>query len=170
MKGRLGAISTFIKELKKIKAKNGYTLFFRGHSDENYVAVPSIFRHVDNDKKKDKYIIMSSHGMNQIEEFCSDILILDKGKSVLQGNLKEIKDNYEVKVAEIISSENIEKYLKELNFKDYTNIDNNYTIKIKSKEEGFKIFNLLVKNKIEIIKFELKKPSLHDIFIERVGK
>ncbi|XAG70064.1 FRG domain-containing protein [bacterium 19CA06SA08-2] len=57
MKVRLGAISTFIKELKKIKAKNGYTLFFRGHSDENYVAVPSIFRHVDNDKKKDKYII-----------------------------------------------------------------------------------------------------------------
>ena len=120
--------------------------------------------------KEGKYIIMSSHQMNQIEEFCSDILILDKGKSVLQGNLKEIKDNYEVKVAEIISSENIEKYLKELNFKDYTNIDNNYTIKIKSKEEGFKIFNLLVKNKIEIIKFELKKPSLHDIFIERVGK
>ncbi|MDD4188171.1 MAG: ATP-binding cassette domain-containing protein [Bacilli bacterium] len=120
--------------------------------------------------EKDKYIIMSSHGMNQIEEFCSDILILDKGKSVLQGNLKEIKDSYEVKEVEITVNENIDKYLNELKLKDYTNIDNNYIIKINSQEEGFKIFNLLVKNKIEIIKFELKKPSLNDIFIERVGK
>ncbi len=39
-----------------------------------------------------KYIIMSSHQMVSIEEFCSDILILNKGKTVLKGNLKEIKD------------------------------------------------------------------------------
>ena len=38
-----------------------------------------------------KYIIMSSHQMTSIEEFCSDILILNKGKTVLQGNLQKIK-------------------------------------------------------------------------------
>ena len=35
---------------------------------------------------------MSAHQMSTIEEFCSDILILNKGKTVIKGNLKEIKD------------------------------------------------------------------------------
>ena len=38
-----------------------------------------------------KYVIMSAHQMATIEEFCSDILILDKGKTVLQGNLKKFR-------------------------------------------------------------------------------
>ncbi len=117
-----------------------------------------------------KYIIMSSHQMAQIEEFCSDILILNKGKCILQGNLKEIKDSYKANKVEIITHENIEKYLKELNLKEYQNVDNNYLINIKSEDEGFKLFDALTKNKIRITKFELKKPSLHDIFIEKAGK
>ena len=53
---------------------------------------------------------------------------------------------------------------------NYTNVNNNYFINIKSKEEGMNLFDILIKNKVEILKFELKKPNLHDIFIERVGK
>ena len=44
--------------------------------------------------KAGKYVIMSAHQMVTIEEFCSDILILNKGKTVLQGNLQDIKDTY----------------------------------------------------------------------------
>ena len=44
--------------------------------------------------KNGKYVIMSAHQMSTIEEFCSDILILNKGKTVLKGNLKEIKNSY----------------------------------------------------------------------------
>lgn len=44
--------------------------------------------------KNGKYVIMSAHQMATIEEFCSDILILNKGKTVLQGNLREIKESY----------------------------------------------------------------------------
>ncbi|NLL02330.1 MAG: ATP-binding cassette domain-containing protein [Mollicutes bacterium] len=120
--------------------------------------------------KQGKYIIMSSHQMAQIEEFCSDILILNKGKCILQGNLKEIKDSYEANKVEIITHENIEKHLKELNLKAYQNVNNNYLINIKSEDEGYKLFDLLTKNKVRITKFELKKPSLHDIFIEKAGK
>lgn len=116
--------------------------------------------------KQGKYIIMSSHQMSQIEEFCSDILILDRGKSILQGNLKEIKDSYETKKIEIITNDNIDKYLKNL---DYQKNNNVYLIKVDNKDDGLKLFNLLVKNKIEFIKFELKQPSLNDIFIERIG-
>ena len=38
-----------------------------------------------------KYLIMSSHQMATVEEFCTDIMILDHANAVLQGNLNEIK-------------------------------------------------------------------------------
>ena len=62
-----------------------------------------------------KYIIMSAHQMATIEEFCSDILILNKGKTVLQGNLKEIKEKYPANRVEIDVKQDIESYIKELN-------------------------------------------------------
>ena len=52
-----------------------------------------IIKNIINDLVRDgKYVIMSAHQMTTIEEFCSDILILNKGKTVLQGNLKGIHD------------------------------------------------------------------------------
>jgi ABC-2 type transport system ATP-binding protein len=44
--------------------------------------------------EKGKYIIMSSHQMSAVEEYCREILILDKGETILNGNLKEIKHGY----------------------------------------------------------------------------
>ena len=44
--------------------------------------------------EKGKYLIMSSHQMATVEEFCTDITILDRSRSVLQGNLNEIKKSY----------------------------------------------------------------------------
>ena len=53
--------------------------------------------------KEGKYIIMSAHQMATIEEFCSDILILNKGKTVLNGNLKEIKDSYKANRIQVMT-------------------------------------------------------------------
>lgn len=117
-----------------------------------------------------KYIIMSAHQMSVVEEFCGEILILDKGKTVLQGNLKQIKDSYKANKLEITTKENIEKYIKELNLSIYLSKENEYEINIKEEEEAYKLLDLLVENKVKIEKFEIKKPSLHDIFIEKVGE
>ena len=48
------------------------------------------------------------------------------------------------------------------------NIDNNYEITIENEEQAHTLMKNLVNNNIEIDKFELKKPSLNDIFIEKV--
>lgn len=119
--------------------------------------------------KQGKYIIMSAHQMSVVEEFCTDILILNKGKTVLQGNLSQIKDSYKANKLEIITKENIEKYMKECNLSIYLSKENEYEINIKE-EEAYKLLNLLVENKVKVEKFEIKKPSLHDIFIEKVGE
>lgn len=45
-------------------------------------------------KKEEKMIILSSHRMDQVDKLCDDILLIDKGKEILKGSLKEIKEEY----------------------------------------------------------------------------
>ena len=120
--------------------------------------------------KEGKYIIMSSHQMASIEEFCSDILILNKGKTVLQGNLKEIKETYPANRLEVSTNINIDEYIEDNNMEIEFSKNNEYLIKINSEESAHQLLQVLVNNKIEVNKFEIKKPTLNDIFIEKVGE
>ena len=113
---------------------------------------------------------MSAHQMPTIEEFCSDILILDKGKTVLQGNLKEIKETYPANRVEIDVKQNIDNYIEDLNLEIENVANYNYVIKINDEEKAHKLLNKLITEKIEVDKFEIKKPTLNDIFIEKVGE
>jgi len=120
--------------------------------------------------KNGKYIIMSAHQMTTIEEFCSNILILNKGKTVLQGNLKEIKETYPANRVEIDVNQNIIKYIEEFELEIENETNNDYIIKIENEEKAHSLLNRLVSDGIKVNKFEIKKPTLNDIFIERVGK
>ena len=120
--------------------------------------------------KEGKYIIMSAHQMATIEEFCSDILILNKGKTVLKGNLKEIKDSYKANRIQVETDENIEKYIKNLGMEIENEKNYSYTIKISDEKKAHELLKELIENEIIINKFEIMKPTLNDIFIEKVGE
>ena len=120
--------------------------------------------------KEEKYVIMSAHQMSTIEEFCSDILILNKGKTVLQGNLREIKDQYPANRVQIEANESITENIAKLGLEIENEKNNEYTIKIDNEEQAHNLLNELVKDKKTINKFEITKPTLNDIFIEKVGE
>ena len=120
--------------------------------------------------KDGKYIIMSSHQMSSIEEFCTEVLILNKGKTVLQGNLNDIKSKYPANRISVIADRNIDNIIKDLGLEIYIEKDNDYEIKIQSEEDGYKLFRILSNQDVKVTKFEIKKPSLNDIFIEKVGE
>ena len=120
--------------------------------------------------KNGKYVIMSAHQMATIEEFCSDILILNKGKTVLQGNLREIKEEYPANRLQIEVNEKINKYVEKFGLEIENEKNNDYTIKINNEKKAHELLQELVKNGIIINKFEIKKPTLNDIFIEKVGE
>ncbi len=120
--------------------------------------------------KKGKYIIMSAHQMATIEEFCTDILILNRGKTMIQGNLKEIKDSYPVNRVVIHVNEKINDIIDELKLKIENHKENEYVIKINNEDEAHKLLDKVMKKKIKVNKFEIMKPTLNDIFIEKVGE
>ena len=120
--------------------------------------------------KNGKYVIMSAHQMATIEEFCSDILILNKGKTVLKGNLKEIKETYPANRVEINVKQDIKNYISDIGLEIENETNNNYIIKITEEEKAHQLLNNLINQNIKVDKFEIKKPTLNDIFIEKVGE
>lgn len=115
------------------------------------------------------YIILSSHQMSVVEEYCQNIVMLKAGKTVLQGNLNEIKKSYGRNNLSIETYQEIDKLIPD-NMKIIDKKANGYELKIQNEEDAQKLLEKLVENKIIIQKFELKEPSLQEIFIDKVGK
>ena len=120
--------------------------------------------------KDGKYVIMSAHQMATIEEFCEDILILNRGKTVLQGNLKEIKETYPVNRMKISANQNIDNIINSLEMNIENTVGTEYTIRIDGEEKAHELLNKAVSQGIKVNKFEIMKPTLNDIFIEKVGE
>lgn len=118
---------------------------------------------------KNKYIIMSSHQMPTVEEFCEEITILSRGKVVLKGNLNEIKKSYGRINLFVKTEEDIEGLIQEMNLNVVDKTPNGYQLKVSGQEQADGILKELLNKGITIIKFELREPSLHEIFVEHVG-
>ena len=119
--------------------------------------------------KKGSMIIFSSHRMDHVELFCKKLVVLVNGKTVLEGNIKDIKENYQKKT--IILKADIDK--KELEFikgvEEVIEKADEYEIKISSKDIIDKVFKYISKCK-NVLKFVVEEPSLNEIFISKVGE
>lgn len=118
---------------------------------------------------KNKYLIMSSHQMPTIEEFCSDITILNRGKAVLQGDLNEIKKGYGRVNLFVKSDVDIAPYISSFGLTIAEKTPSEYHLKVQSEDQAMQFLAKMISDKVPIVKFELREPSLHEIFIEKVG-
>lgn len=119
---------------------------------------------------KGKYLIMSSHQMATVEEFCTDIAILNRSKTVLQGHLNDIKKSYgrinlALKVEQDVSRQIAETGITVVTEKEYE-----YTLRVSGEEQANQLLGRLIAENIPVIRFDLREPSLHEIFVEKVGE
>lgn len=120
--------------------------------------------------KKNKFIIMSSHQMTTIEEFCRDILILNKGKTILQGNLNEIKKGYGRVKLTVKAEGDIRGFAAECGLTITEETPNGTSFNVQSEEQAHRLLGMIMENKIPLIKYELREPTLNELFIENVKK
>lgn len=120
--------------------------------------------------EKGKYIVMSSHQMTSIEEFCKEVVILNKGKTVLKGNLKEIKNSYPCNRLQIHTQTDVTKQIEKVGLHIQFVKNNEYEIELDKEEKAQELFKMLANDGIIVTKFELQRPSLQEIFIEKVGE
>lgn len=119
---------------------------------------------------KGKYLIMSSHQMATVEEFCTDITILNRSKAVLQGNLNDIKKSYGRVNLLLKVERDIRSYIEQAGVKLLSEKEYEYQLKVESEEQANHLLGMLIEQHINIITFDLREPSLHEIFVEKVGE
>lgn len=120
---------------------------------------------------KNKIVLFSSHQMSYVEEFCENIAILNKGKIVLMGNIKEIKRAYERNKIIVTSKDYVsiksfvEENLKHL-IEDIEVLNEGLKINLKEEKLKNELVLSLFKEGFDIDGVSVYEPSLNDIFVE----
>ena len=118
---------------------------------------------------KNKYLIMSSHQMPTIEEFCTDITIMNRGQVVLQGNLNNIKKGYGRVNLFVKSDSEIAPYIQKFGIQVVAKMPSEYHLKVTDERQAREFLASMMQDNVPLVKFELREPSLHEIFVEKVG-
>ena len=126
----------------------------------------------------DKIVIFSSHQMSYVEEFCEEIVMINKGEVVLSGNLLEIKKEFgkdQLVVSDVSKSTDEVKEILEKQFADYVTITGvnkqDVIVKLGGSVTRTAFLKKLVEvDSLELEHFETYKPLLNDIFVAKVGE
>jgi ABC-2 type transport system ATP-binding protein len=119
-----------------------------------------------------KTMIFSTHQLEQVEELCEDVVIIDKGQTIIRGSVREVKRQEGRNVARLKLENDAEAlWLDQLPGVKVTKRRQDY---IEMHIQSHLNPNLIVEEALRhgaiISRFELTEPSLTDIFIEHVGK
>ncbi len=135
------------------------------------INVEEFMKMINELKNNGTSIIFSSHRMEHVELFCDELVILVHGKSVLQGNLKDIKKKYRKKNIQLCCKGDVDK------LKDIDGVldiikeagTDTYIIKISDDTVVDKVFEV-VKTFKSVTKFNVEEATLNEIFISKVGE
>lgn len=120
-------------------------------------------------KQRGKVIIFSTHLMDFAEKMCDHIAMIDRGKIILKGSLKEIKSrfaqknvslNYEGDISFLQSNPIVDKI---------ENFGNTTGIRLKDSSHTQELLKMLVDKNVIVKKFDANEISLHEIFLELAG-
>ena len=120
-------------------------------------------------KKRGSSIIFSSHRMEHVEMFCESLVILVKGKSVLEGELKQIKKDYRKKNIHIKGNVDIESLKKTKGVLEVIENADELIVKIEDDSYIDNVFNVVKKGN-EITEFSVEDSTLNEIFLSKVGE
>ncbi len=113
-------------------------------------------------------IILSTHRMEQVEEICEQIVLINKGKNILEGGVKPIKNQFKENIFRVdfsgtLPQEEVEKIgtIKDVN-------SNYFTIQLDQEERVTDLLKFLLEKDLRINAFNEILPSLNEIFIKQV--
>jgi ABC-2 type transport system ATP-binding protein len=122
-------------------------------------------------RQRGKTVIFSTHQLEQVEELCEDMLLINKGQAIVQGNVQAIKRQHGPNVARLTLDNDPEApWLDTLDSVHVTKRRQDY---IEMQFQANLNPNVIVEAALQhggaISRFEVVEPSLTDIFIEMVG-
>jgi len=117
--------------------------------------------------KKGSTIIFSTHRMEQVEEICDHIVLVNLGKKILDGTVADIKQQFKENIFSIQTDQAIP--FMDNDIFNLIGVDKNKTLlKIKEGKQSNDVLKYLLKENVNIIAYNEVLPSLNDIFIKLV--
>ncbi|MGB3007600.1 MAG: ABC transporter ATP-binding protein [Chitinophagaceae bacterium] len=112
-------------------------------------------------------IIFSTHRMEQVEEICDHIVLINKGQKILDGTVKQVKQDFKENLFSIGAAE-----LPAVNgiapFELVGTKNQSHVVKIKDGNNPNDVLHFLLNQGVSIHSFNEILPSLNDIFIKLV--
>ena len=116
-----------------------------------------------------KTIIFSTHRMEQVEEICDEIVLVNKGKKILEGTVKELKQRFKENQFKVTFNDEIRAdLLTNLNVVDKK--QGELVVKFAQEHCGNDLLKLFVEQGVEVTSFNEELPSINEIFIRQVGQ
>ena len=117
-------------------------------------------------RNQGKTVIMSTHRMNEIEEMCDRILMINHGQTVLYGGLREIKSKFRGNSV-LVEADNLPGEIEGVaERRDHRNATE---LVLDGKTTPQQLLGWLVTRGITVNRFEIATPSLNEIFIKVAG-
>ncbi|MNO52839.1 Glycine betaine/carnitine/choline transport ATP-binding protein OpuCA [compost metagenome] len=114
-------------------------------------------------------ILFSTHRMEHVEELCRNITILDRSKTVLQGNIREIKKRYPREEILLHTTGEVSGLDLIEGVRSVERKERGYLIKISDVAAAKSILRKAMEDS-DVEHFEIKEPTLNQIFIKEVGE
>ena len=111
-------------------------------------------------------IVLSTHRMEQVERLCDSICLIDKGRNVLDGELRAIKQSYGKNTLHVEFTGS-DSFLTQPGIGQITRLITGVEAKLKPGADPQEILKAAVMAGTQITRFELLEPSLSEIFIDR---
>jgi len=139
--------------------------------DEPFTALDPVNTEMVKDileEKRDegKAIIMSTHQMNQVEELCDRILLIDFGKRVLYGTLPEIQSNFSTHDILVTPISPLPEKIEGV--REIQKLNGRYRLVLEDSTEPNQVLKSLINQGVGINEFEIAVPPLNEIFIKVV--
>lgn len=117
--------------------------------------------------QKGSTIIFSTHRMEQVEEICDHIVLVNKGEKILDGSVKDVKNNFKENLFSI-GFDQIPSTNGTAPFEMVGTRDHSFIVKIKEGNKPNDVLNYFLQQGASINSFNEILPSLNDIFIKLV--
>lgn len=119
-------------------------------------------------KEKGVSILFSTHRMEQVEEICEDIVLINNGKILLYGSVDKIKNDYKEHKFSVKYDGLLPDTFNSLRNQVESNVSNEIIFKTNSQQTPNELLRELITNNVNIISFNEIMPSLNEIFIKKV--
>jgi len=119
-------------------------------------------------KEKGTSILFSTHRMEQVEEICEDIVLMNQGKIILYGGVQQIKNDFKENLFSVKYEGRLSDSLHTQDYKIVRHEANEIVFKTSTDQTSNDLLRNLINNKVNIISFNEIMPSLNEIFIKKV--